>query len=377
MREGYYGKEPFDARLSVLRLLFKAPLLIAIICICTLLLGGGYYVKNVMCAGPDRYEVKCLYLVTYSDPNWCEGGKYINETTWNDWVNAQYFKEQIMYYYSDEEIGADHINGLEMTDYEQDCSKYHGEIHVQVGSDLRMPLVCVVSENPDFSFRVSKILELVLPDYMCREMPNDISLMEVVSPDQEASLVKADVRVKRAFILAAVVSTLLVLTIFLLREWGDDSIWVSSTLFRRYGLKTVYRNKHSMKKTDSLYYFKDCQSVAVLPVDDKADVKAAIDFMKQLEKNGSDTKKPQEGQEDTNRMGHKVITWIELEEAGAENASYQKAREADGLLLVVPMGRHAGSKLEEMLDILRMQDLKVTAVVPDRINERLENLYRG
>ena len=132
-----------------------------------------------------------------------------------------------------------------------------------------------------------------------------------------------------------------------------------------------------MKKTDSLYYFKDCQSVAVLPVDDKADVKAAIDFMKQLEKNGSDTKKPQEGQEDTNRMGHKVITWIELEEADAENASYQKAREADGLLLVVPMGRHAGSKLEEMLDILRMQDLKVTAVVPDRINERLENLYRG
>ena len=375
MREGYYGKEPFDARLSVLRLLFKAPLLIAIICLITLILGGGYYVKNVVCAGPDRYEARCLYLVTYSDPNWCEGGKYINETTWNDWVNARYFTEKVADWYGQEEVAG--IGNYAATDYEQDCKKYNGRIYAFVGSDLRMPLIGVMSENPDFSLRVSAVVQHVMPEYIQSAMATEIDRIEVVSPDETASLVKADVRVKRAFILAGVIATLMVLTVFLLKEWGDDSIWITPTLFKRYGLKTVFRNKYSMKKADSLYYFKDCKSVAVLPVDEKADVESAIQFMKNLANGTSDSKESKESLKTGSKSGQKEITWIPLEEGSSENDSYQKAREADGILLVVTMGRHAGRKLEEMLHILQMQDCKVTAVIPDHINERMENLYRG
>lgn len=352
IKEGYYGKEPFDARLAVLRLLFKAPLLILAILILTGILGGAYYVKNVVMSGPDRYEAKSLYLVTYQDPNWCEGGKYINEATWNDWVNAKYFREQLMEAYAKT---FDMVSEKPYYGFEEDEASNDLKISVKVGSDLRMPSVYVVSNVQGLSARVSKAIDEVMTSYISDVMAEEVKSVEVVDPADGAHLVKEDVRVVRAFILSFCVATLIVITFFLLKEWGDDSLWVSRTIWKRFGVKTVVRNKRSLAKTDNMYYFKDCNNIAVMPVDEKADAEKTVEFMKSLD-NGD------------------KVNWNVMELASKDPKVYENIRKMDGVLLVVSMGAHASGRLEEMLELLSMQDCKVKAVIPDHINERMENL---
>ena len=52
MLDAYYGKEPFDLRLTALRLLRNLNKILLWTAVGTLLFGGGYYVKNVL-FGPD------------------------------------------------------------------------------------------------------------------------------------------------------------------------------------------------------------------------------------------------------------------------------------------------------------------------------------
>ena len=45
MREGYYGKEPFDLRLTALRMLRNLNQIIVFTLAGTLVFGGGYYLE--------------------------------------------------------------------------------------------------------------------------------------------------------------------------------------------------------------------------------------------------------------------------------------------------------------------------------------------
>ena len=51
MWKGHYGREPFDLRLTMLRMLYKLPLILGLTLLGSLVLGGGYYAKNVLLRG--------------------------------------------------------------------------------------------------------------------------------------------------------------------------------------------------------------------------------------------------------------------------------------------------------------------------------------
>ena len=58
MWEGSYGKEPFDLRLTLLRVIRRLHLIIAVTLAGTLVFGGGYYVKNVLLRSEPVYSAE-------------------------------------------------------------------------------------------------------------------------------------------------------------------------------------------------------------------------------------------------------------------------------------------------------------------------------
>ena len=63
MWEGSYGKEPFDLRLTVLRLIACMDKVLIFTLAGTLLFGGGYYVKNVLLRPETQYGITSVYRV--------------------------------------------------------------------------------------------------------------------------------------------------------------------------------------------------------------------------------------------------------------------------------------------------------------------------
>ena len=78
-----YGKEPFDLRLMCLRLCRDLWKILAVTVVGTLLLGGGYYVKNVVLQPDPGYAASSTYKVEYKENPNAAGAYYINEATWS------------------------------------------------------------------------------------------------------------------------------------------------------------------------------------------------------------------------------------------------------------------------------------------------------
>ncbi len=93
--QGSYGKEPFDLRLTVLRMMRRLDKIIMVTLAGTLLFGGGYYVKNVLLRGEPQYSAVSTYKIEYADEDWAQNGTYINATTWNTYVHTEEFLEMV------------------------------------------------------------------------------------------------------------------------------------------------------------------------------------------------------------------------------------------------------------------------------------------
>ncbi len=99
MWEGSYGKEPFDLRLTVLRLLACADRILLLTLAGTLLFGGGYYVKNVLLRQEKQYGITSVYRVEYAvEEEKDVGTVYINEMSWNTYLHSQEFLDAVMEY---------------------------------------------------------------------------------------------------------------------------------------------------------------------------------------------------------------------------------------------------------------------------------------
>ena len=130
MWRGYYGKEPFDLRLTFLRLLRRLPFVAAVTLLGTLVFGGGYYVKNVLLQGDRTYAATSVYHVEYAVENQQDiANVYINEVSWNTYMQSEMFLDAVEGHL--ERSGGDTalVSGRELA----------AMIRAQVLSDLRMP----------------------------------------------------------------------------------------------------------------------------------------------------------------------------------------------------------------------------------------------
>lgn len=347
MWEGSYGKEPFDLRLTLLRVIRRLHLIIAVTLAGTLVFGGGYYVKNVLLRSEPVYSAESTCRIEYAVSEEKDVSTvHINEMTWNTYVDTKLFQDEVRRYlpedsrYTDDEL-AEAIDAV-------------------VASNLKVLTIVTTTGSPEESVAIAAAAEKALTQDFPGEI-SEISSAVIIDPAREAQEVYPDVRPLRAFVLSAVLSFFFILTAVLLKELGDDSIWLPVTLERRYGLKTLGTAKSPDFAENLSYLFQGREKVAVCPVQEHTD---PAQVLSELRKAYPDI-----------ALLKEEYGWYPSPSPILCPESCKTLRHAGGILLVAEAGSHVGKQFEYVTEYLHRQDCRITAVLLWNADERLLKQY--
>lgn len=348
MREVYYGKEPFDLRLTVLRMLRQLHTITIVTVLGTVLFGGGYYVKNVLLRSESMYAAKSIYRVEYEmNEDTAVAVIYINEMSWNTYIRTQNFIDAVQLRLEQ----FNRTNSLQINVSDEELRKV---ITAVLESDLRVPFTIVTTENPEKSVRIALAVEAV----MTEEFPlwiREVASISVFDSGDTAAEVIPDVRPVRAVVLSAVLSCFFVVVALLLKETGDDSIWLPASLWRRYGLKPVGTLESGELTENIACFFNGKKRIAVCAVQESVDSEKTL---KKLEQKAG-----------------KLPGWFAAPSPISHPEVCRELRGAEGILLAVKAGSHAGRQLEYVKEYLERQDCEITAVLLTDADERLIGEY--
>ncbi len=373
MWKGNYGKEPFDLRLTVLRLVFGLHWIILFTLLGTLLFGGGYYVKNVIFGPEPVYAATSTYKVDYANEDWAQYGTYINETTWNTWVRTEEFLDNVQKHLS--------WNGLpkELKSFNGDTritnEELSGMLSAKLASDLRVPSTIVTSGNEQLSILVADAVERTMTEDFAKNLPKDISAIRVIDPARNAQEVLRDVRPVRAFALSAVLSCFFAVVIFLLNDLGDTGIWLPGTLYKRYGLRTLGTVNAAEFKANVAYCCQGMSGIVVCPVGGNVDAAEVAQALHEAEVYSGERKLKAEAYGSEKKRQNEYGRWIPAPEPLFCPKTCDFLRQAEGIVLAVGAGSHAGKHLEYVLEFLQRQDCKITAAILWNADERLIRSY--
>lgn len=351
MWEGCYGKEPFDLRLTVLRLIAGLDKVLAFTLAGTLLFGGGYYVKNVLLRGEKQYGITSVYRVEYVvEEEKDVGTVYINEMSWNTYLHSREFLDAVREHLA---INSRHMDDdwvLHIT-----AEQISESLTAHLASDLRVPSTTVVTNNEAATEFIARAVEQA----MTGEFPEgirEISEIRVIDAPETAEEVIPDVRPGRAFALSAILSCFFTVVVLLLKETGDDNIWLPATIRMRYGVKTAGTLESPELSENLHYYYKGMKKVAVCGVQTETDPAEILGALRE-------------------KCGEDLAEWFAVPSPVLCPEGCRALRGADGILLAVKAGAHGGKQLEYCLEYLRQQDCKVTSVILWDADERLIRAY--
>lgn len=344
MEKGNYGKEPFDLRLTLLRIGKNLHWMLLWSVIGTLLLGGGYYLKKVVFRPAPTYLAQSTYLLEFVSENWAQQGTYINETTWNYWVHSEIFLEGTLKHLAEQGSG-----------YSVSREELDAVLSAKLASDLRIPSTMVLTGDSGLSEAIAAAVEKTMTEELAGELSHDVTKISVTDSGV-AKEVKEDVRPLRAFVLAAVLSVLFVVAFYFYREIMDDSIWLPSLLQKRYGLKELGTVASPECKANLEYLLRGRKKVGICSSSSEVDTKQVKE---ELEKLSSQ------------------FEMVAMPAPLLSPESFETLRGFDGVILVVEAGEKTGKPFEYMLELLEKQDVHITAALLWNADERLiRNYYR-
>ncbi len=370
-----YGKEPFDLRLTMLCMCRRVPLIAAVVLLGTGLFGGGYYVKNVLLHKERPYAVTSIYQVAYAAEEKDVGAVYINETSWNTYLQSQMFLDAVR---SHLEESAEGGNGPVPENEE-----LAGMLKAFLASDLRVPSTVVTTESPEKSLWIARGVEAAMTEEFAREIREIASIM-VIDPGKTAKEVIPDVRVGRAFALSAVLSFFFAIVAVLLHITGEDGIRLPDLLWKRYGVKSLGTIESNELSENLRYFFStegsveggNCnredalmKKVAVCAVQEEVD---AEEVLKALKLKCAQAAITSGDESEAQNPG-----WFAVSSPMAHPENCRRLREAEGILLAVRAGAHGGRQFAHVLEVLRQQDCNVTAAILWQADEKLIRWYYG
>lgn len=342
MKQNDYGKEAFNLRLTICRMVIKLPLLAGLILLGTLLVGGGYYLKNVVLRENPGYIAQSVYHVEYAVESEAEiGAVYINQTSWNTYVHSDAFLGAVQALLDGKEIDRDVLSGM---------------LEAYLASDLRVPSIEVRALDKDLCTEVHQAVDEVMVTAVPKQL-REIEAITIMDSEKEAYAYLPDVRVGRAFALGAVLSCFFVIVVFLIKETWVDALWLPVSLWKRYSLPAVGTLASRELVQNMQFHFDGKEKVAVCPVSSETDPVLFLQTLKEVC-----------GEE---RLG----TWYPVPAPVLSPEVCKKLREADGILLVVEQGIRGNAKLEPVLEYLQQQECAVTAAIMANADERLLRLY--
>ncbi len=360
MWEGSYASEPFDLRLTLLRMVRNLKWIALFTLAGTLVFGGGYYVKNVLLGDGVRYEMTITCKMEYTNPPVQTGDYYINDMTWNTYVDSESFKDMIRRSVT---IGTQSVFIDSLDNWTESEGGVAGSLSATVASDIHVPSVTVSTPVAAKTEILCRATQEVLTGVFAESLPEvaSISVLDV----SEVTPVKPDVRPMRAVILAAILSCFFVVVFFLLREIGADSIWLPATLRRRYGLQVLgtVGGKELVENIRTM--LKDQSSVAVCGGTEDVNVESVVAALQEKLAGALDDK----------QAGRLDKDWIPVAYPVANPKSTVFLHGADGVILVVKAGLHAGKPLEYILEYFAAQDIQVSATLLWDADEALIRSY--
>ena len=353
--EASYGKEPFDLRLTFLRLCRNLWKILAVTVAGTLLFGGGYYLKNVLLQPNPGYAASSTYKVEYKENPNAPGAYYINEATWNSLIHTGEFLEGVEKHLQEEadrgESGASEALAMGR-------EQWIAALSATLPSDFSIPVTKATTQDPKQSVALAHAAEAAMCNEFADSMP-EIERIKVLDHGDAAEAVVPDVRPVRAVILAAVLSLFFAVVIFLLVELSRDSIWLPATLRRRYGLNSL-GTVESVGFAENLAYTigkkGDKCRVAVCGAMPEADPQEIIKRLQKLPK--------------TIPAEYIAVPSPLLCPEGTA-----VLREAEVVLLAVPAGEYVGKRLEAVLEQLQTLDCKTDGAFLWNADEKLIRSY--
>lgn len=351
MWEGSYASEPFDLRLTMLRMIRNLGWIVLFALLGTILFGGGYYVKNVLLGERARYEQTITCKMEYTNPPVQSGDYYINEMTWNTYLDSEDFRRMLE--------NAVPFAAMDVTPdmWTETPGGVAGALSAAVASDIHVPSVTVSTPSAEKTEVLCDAVQEILTGVFAESIPEVASIRVIDVSDVRRVL--PDKRPLRAFVLSALLSCFFAVVFLLLREIGADSIWLPATLRRRYGLKPLGTVQSAELCENARFLFKNIHNIAVCAIDDQIvpqDVtKSLQDILQNEEKD------------------RRVWTAVPSPFLSPEAAAV--LRQAEGVLLVVEAGLHAGKPLERALEYFAVQEVSVTAVLLWNADEALIRSY--
>lgn len=323
MKDNAWGKEPFDLRLTFLRMIRELPWILVTTALVTIVLGGSYYLKNVTFR-QRVYVASSTCQLEFEDPNWYQNSKYINEYTWDVWVRTSEFVGDVLKRLPEGTVSAEELSQV---------------LETELPSDLRMVTVRYSSTDEGKANLVNEAIGKVMEEDFARIHP-DIASIRVVDVEKGAENLKT-IKPVRAFVLAAVIGLFAGVILFLLKELIFERIWLPETLTNRYGLKNAGIPGTEAFGKNLEYFFGGKKRVAVCPAGKDLDPK---EFTERLPKDGD----------------LKEIQWVAMPYPAMAPESAKNLREMDGILILVRAGEDV-KHFELTLEFLEAQDCKVTA----------------
>lgn len=372
-----YGKEPFDLRLTILRLCRNLWKILAVTVVGTLLFGGGYYVKNVLLQPDPGYAASSTYKVEYVENPNAAGAYYINEATWNSLIHTGEFLDGVEKHLQE---AAAQGNDKAAEVLEMSREQWIAALSATLPSDFSIPVTQAATQDPEQSIALAHAVE----DTMCNEFADsivEINRIKVLDHGDRAEAVVPDVRPVRAVILAAVLSLFFAVVIFLLWELSGDGLWLPATLRRRYGLVSL-GTVESAGFTENLKYVlekasegraaeksgeEDCLHVAVCGALPEADPKEILNRLQAMHVKSD---KAEAVTVDGMRVKYTAVPSPLL-----SPESIATLRGFDAVLLAVPAGRYVGKQLEAVLESLKTQDCTVDGSILWNADEALIRQY--
>lgn len=353
----YYGKEPFDLRLTILRMFRNLHIILGITLLGTLLFGGGYYIKNVVLYKDTVYETTSTYKISFSDTPTEPGDYYINEMTWNTYVQSGKFLNTVWAYL--QENGA-----YGLMDEVESAENLAAYVTAKLDSDIYIPSTVVTTSSEQWTLELAGAVERTMVTAFVEEN-EQLTHVEIIDPARNAQRVMPDVRPLRAFILSGILSCFFTVIVFLLKELTTGGIWLPAALHRRYGIPVVGTVNSKEAASNLQFLFSEKSKIAVCPADEHIDPVEVIGALKQIlscEATG----------------GEEIDVAAEFHAMPAPllcTGSVRELAQADGVLLVARAGKYAGKPLEYILEYLSTQKIEVTAVLLWEADEWLINTY--
>ena len=337
-----WEKEPFDLRLTVLRMIRNLHIIVGGTLLGILLFGGGYYVKNILLNQNTTYETASTYRISYVVEPSQSGDYVINEMTWNTYVDSKEFRDGVMTHLQGTAGEGLSVEGLV------------DRINARLDSDVHVPVTMVTAETQELTLLLAQAVEKTMMQEFV-ETNEQVSKIEVITPALEAWEVVPDVRPLRAVVLSGILSGFFIVIFLLLKELGDDAIWLPSTLRKRYGLKVLGTINSPDFWTNLEFVLGDRKNIAVCAVDAEVDPAEVISALSEKESR----------------------EWLPVPAPMHCPESAQAMRQTEGVLLVVKAGKYAEKTLEYVMEYLLTQEISVTAALLWDADEWLIRMYYG